>query len=47
MDDNIKRAESIHKGIVVSSCVKRGDEIIGHVPRELYIEVRHFLRHEG
>ena len=34
-------------GIVVSSCVIRVDEIIGHVSRELFIEVRYFLRHRG
>ena len=27
--------------------VKRGDEIIGHVPRELSSQVWHFLRHRG
>ena len=26
-------------------CVKRGDEIIGHIPRELSREVWRFLRH--
>lgn len=28
-------------------CVKRGDEIIGHVPREPSREVWHFLRYGG
>ena len=28
-------------------CVKRGDEIIGHIPRELPRDVLQFLRHGG
>ena len=44
----IKNMQRVYtRGIVVSSCTIRVDEIIGHVPRELFIEVRHFLRHRG
>ena len=48
MNDNYQNMQRVYTiGIVVSSCVVRVDEIIGHVPRELFIEVRHFLRHRG
>ena len=28
-------------------CVKRGDDIVGHIPRELPRDVSQFLRHGG